>query len=307
MVDPVDVLRAHGGTARWGQLRGRVSRRRVLRAVTEGRVKREHGTYALPPTPRPTRLARRLRGVLSHRAAAEHWGFALPPLPDGVPESLDIAIGPSAQRRNVPDDVRLRYLDLEPTDVADDRVLEPVATVAFCLRDLSLRDALSVGDSALRSRRITHAQLKARVSRLRGRGAAEARRRVDLLDARAANAFESSCRALLLEAGTHGFRTQVHIRDRGAWIGCVDLAHGGWRIVIECDGFETHGSPAALRKDCVRHTLLVAAGWRPLRFTWAQVMYEPEWVVEQIRDTIALVAQPAGSGTSGSSMPASMA
>jgi hypothetical protein len=35
---------------------------------------------------------------------------------------------------------------------------------------------------------------------------------------------------------------------------------------------------------------LVAAGWRPLRFLWEQVMFEPDWVVEVVRDTLAAAA-----------------
>lgn len=284
---PIDaVLRAFGGAARWRQLAGRVSRRGLERAVAAELVVHDHGTYSLPRTPYAVRTARRLRGVRSHRSAAEHWGFALPPRPDGATERLDVVIGPNAQRSNVPNDVSLHYIGLERDDV-DDGVLSPVATVVFALRDLSLREALSIGDSALRSGRVTFAQLRLRVSRLRNRGTAKARQRLELLDGRAANAFESSCRALLLEAGITGFTAQVTIRDRGFWVARADLAHRRLRIVVECDGFETHGTLNAMTMDCIRHTNLVAAGWRPLRFTWRQVMYEPAWVRAKVRDTMA--------------------
>ena len=101
-----------------------------------------------------------------------------------------------------------------------------------------------------------------------------------MLDARAANAFESSARALLIEAGLLGFRPQVSASGTGdEWIGRVDLANPALRIVIECDGFETHGGRDAFVRDLVRFTWLVSAGWRPLRLTWKQVMFEPEWVL----------------------------
>ena len=79
----------------------------------------------------------------------------------------------------------------------------------------------------------------------------------------------------------------MRIRYRGRFVGIVDLAHRRLRIVIECDGFETHGTLDAMTQDCIRHTRLVAAGWRPLRFTWYQVMHRPDWVLTQVRDTIA--------------------
>jgi very-short-patch-repair endonuclease len=286
----VDILRAFGGTARWSQLKGKVSRRSLARAVENGEVLGDLGTYSLPPTDYATRLARRLRGARSHRSAAEHWGFALPPRGEAEAELHDIAVAPNAVRSNVPDDIKLRYLDLAEDDITDG-VLSPVATAAFCLRDLSLREALSVGDSALASGKVTVAQIEQRVARFRGPRRVRAMRRLTMLNANSANAFESSCRALLIEAGIDGFEPQVNIRHRGKWIGRVDFAHRLLRIVIECDGFETHGTLDAMTEDCIRHTRLVAAGWRPLRFTWYQVMHRPDWVPEQVRDTVACTNQ----------------
>lgn len=202
----------------------------------------------------------------------------------------EISIPPKAKRANVPPNVTLHYLELLPEDIDDD-VLTPLATAAYCLRDLSTREALSVGDSALRSGQVELHALRARVASLRNRGAPRARNRLELLDARAANAFESCARTLLIEAGITGFVPQVTIRHNG-WIGRVDLAHRHLRIVIECDGFEHHGTLDAMTRDCTRHTRLAAAGWGTFRFTWYRVMHRPDWVLEQIRDTIAAVQSP---------------
>jgi very-short-patch-repair endonuclease len=278
-----DVLRAYGGAARWSQLNGRINRRALQHAVAAGEVVVDGGTYYLPETDYATWIARRLRGTRSHRSAAKHWKLALPPGPDNL---HDIAIPPNAKRDNVPADVALHYLELLEADI-DDYVLTPLATTAYCLRDLSTREALSVGDSALRSRQVELPALRRRVEQLRNRGAARARRRLELLDGRSANAFESCCRALLIEAGITGFEPQVTIRHNGFWIGRVDLAHRRLRIVIECDGFETHGTLEAMTRDCTRHTRLISSGWRTLRFTWHQVMFQPDYVIAQIRDTIA--------------------
>jgi very-short-patch-repair endonuclease len=280
----VDVLRAHGGAARWSQLDGRVSRRALQQAASAGDVVVDRGTYYLPEADYVTRVARRLKGIRSHRSAAEHWQLALPPR--GEDPRHDIAIPPNAAPANVPSDVTLHYLELLEEDIEGD-VLTPLATAAYCLRDLSTRDALSVGDSSLRSGQVQLCALRTRVAALRNRGAARARSRLDLLDGRSANAFESCCRVLLIEAGITGFEPQVTIRHNGFWIGRVDLAHRQLRIVIECDGFETHGTIEAMTKDCTRHTCLVSAGWLPLRFTWHQVMFQPLWVIAQVRDTIA--------------------
>jgi very-short-patch-repair endonuclease len=286
-VEVVDALRALGGTARWKQLRGHVSWRAVKRAKSDGQVRRDGAAYSLVDTGRDRVLAQRLRGVRSHVTAAEHHGLALPPCED---KRTHISLPGNAKRNDVPDDVRLHYRDYS-ADVLDGDVTIPLETVIDCLRDEPLRVALSVGDSALEQGLVTRSQLEARARSLRGPGSAVVRHRIALLDGRAANAFESCARALLIEAGIFGFDPQVAIRHRGRFVGRVDLAHRTLRIVIECDGFETHGGREAFVRDLVRFTELVSAGWRPLRFTWEQVMFNPEWVLERVRDTIGEVTR----------------
>jgi very-short-patch-repair endonuclease len=282
-VDPVEALRALGGTARWKQLVGHVARRALVRAVASGQVARVRGTYSLPTGERAPALAVLLRATRSHATAAEHWGWSLPP---DRPATVRLTVPFKARRTRPASDVRLRYRDLPPTAVVGD-VTTKLQTVVDCLRDESLRVALSVGDSALRARDVRRPELLAAVDALRGPGSAVARTRARLLDGRAANAFESCARAILIEAGIIGFEPQVSIRHRNVYIGRVDLADRARRIVVECDGFEFHGTLEAMTRDCTRHTWLVSAGWRPLRLTWYQVMFEPEWVLERVRDTIA--------------------
>ena len=63
------------------------------------------------------------------------------------------------------------------------------------------------------------------------------------------------------------------------------------RIVIEAEGFENHGTRPALKRDCRRYTGLGARGWVVLRFTWDEVMFEPDYVLAALRETVA-VRQP---------------
>ena len=280
-VDPVDALRALGGTAHWKQLRGRVCWRAVKRARAAGTVEVRGSFYCLTGTGEDRVLAGTLRGVRSHETAAEHWGFALPPA-DG---RTHLIVPSNAAREDVPDVVRLRYRPLPAGDVDGD-VTTPLRTVLDCLRDGTLRVALSVGDSALRSGKVDWRELDSAVRAMRGRGARIARDRFAMLDARAENAFESCARAILLAAGITGFQPQQVIRHAGAWVGRVDLANRRLKIVIECDGFEFHSDRKAFNRDLVRFTMLVAGGWRPLRFTWAQVMFDEEWVLARVLDVL---------------------
>ncbi|MEO7980876.1 MAG: DUF559 domain-containing protein [Sporichthyaceae bacterium] len=279
-MDIVDALRALGGASRAMPLRRLVGRRSMRDALAEGSVVRVRGVWQLADRGRGLTAAVEMRGVRSHRSAAEFWGFALPP---AEADLHDVTVPAKARRAHVPDDVRLRYRDL-PDDVRAVGVTPPIDTVVDCLRDLSLREALSVGDSALRSGKVRLEELRLAVHVVRGPGARKARERCALLDARAANAFESSARALLLEAGLTGFQPQVTIRNGDRWLGRVDLADPVLRIVVECEGFAFHSDRGAFLKDLVRYTSLVAAGWRPLRFSWEQVMFDCDWVVARVRE-----------------------
>ena len=59
----------------------------------------------------------------------------------------------------------------------------PLMTVVLCLRDLSTREALAVGDAALRSGRVRLEEILTRVAQLRGPGSGLAKRRAAQLDA----------------------------------------------------------------------------------------------------------------------------
>jgi very-short-patch-repair endonuclease len=280
-VEVVDVLRAHGGSARWKQIRSQVGWRAVKRARAGGSVRQTGRVYHLPDDHAAALHARAAGGVRSHTTAAAQHRLALPP---GAAGTTHVTV-PRRARPRVRENVELHYRDL-PASAVEGDVTSLVQTVVDCLRDEPLRTALCVGDSALAEGRLTRAALRAYVARLRGPGSARVRERIELLDGRAANAFESSARAILLEAGLTGFEPQVPVRHLGTFVGRVDLSHRGLRIVVECDGFEHHGERDRWTQDLLRHTSLVAAGWRPLRFTWEQVMFAPDWVLERVVETI---------------------
>jgi hypothetical protein len=67
----------------------------------------------------------------------------------------------------------------------------------------------------------------------------------------------------------------------------LDLAWPAARRFVECDGFETHGTPQALTSDLQRQNLLVLDGWVPLRFSWRTVKDQPGLVARQIAAALA--------------------
>jgi very-short-patch-repair endonuclease len=67
----------------------------------------------------------------------------------------------------------------------------------------------------------------------------------------------------------------------------VDFAIPPARLVLECDGWDTHGRDRRqFERDRVRDGALAAAGWLVLRFSWRQITRRPAWVASIIRKTV---------------------
>ena len=67
----------------------------------------------------------------------------------------------------------------------------------------------------------------------------------------------------------------------------VDFLWRNQRVVVEVDGFATHGTRQAFQRDRRRDQTLRLAGWSVVRFTWDDVTKEPRHVMEVVRATLA--------------------
>jgi very-short-patch-repair endonuclease len=110
-------------------------------------------------------------------------------------------------------------------------------------------------------------------------------------DAVSDSKLESRMAKLLRQAGLPAavFHFVVSSPD-GAFLAEVDFAYPALRLAIEVDGFGVHGTPRAMAKDFVRQNGLVPYGWHVLRFTWRQVVREPEMVAGAIAGALAGLA-----------------
>ena len=54
------------------------------------------------------------------------------------------------------------------------------------------------------------------------------------------------------------------------------------RLVVETDGWETHKTKAAFKSDRRKDAALTSAGYRVMRFTYEDVVYEPDTVVARL-------------------------
>lgn len=89
---------------------------------------------------------------------------------------------------------------------------------------------------------------------------------------------------ILRQAGISGFRTNVWVRAGEGDGYYVDVLFDEVMLVLEVDGWETHGTRRAFEEDRRRRNALVLAGYRVLNVTWRQLTEDPAWVLRCVRD-----------------------
>jgi very-short-patch-repair endonuclease len=279
MPEVVDVLLRRDGTATFGELRALVSGRAIRTALTRGVIRRiAKGVYALPETPDPLSAARAQGGLVSHLSAALRHGFDVLERPDRP--QVTVPRGQHRRLSQVP--CELHWAD----DVSSiDDCTGKLRTVLDCARTLPFAAGLTVADSALRLGAVDRSQLMVAAAELSGPGSLRARRVAAAADGRSESPLESALRAIVIEEGIEGFEPQVVVRD-GSFSARIDLADAELMIAVEADSFTYHGTRAVLTRDCRRHVSLTVRGWRLLRFSWEDVMFDREWVVQGLRDAV---------------------
>jgi very-short-patch-repair endonuclease len=96
---------------------------------------------------------------------------------------------------------------------------------------------------------------------------------------------------LLHRAGFDGWVAGAPIRDRsGRIIAAADILFARERVILELDGFETHGGRSAFVADPRRIRALSNAGNRVLPVTWDDLDQQPDQLVAEI--SAALDSRP---------------
>jgi very-short-patch-repair endonuclease len=288
-MDLPTLLAQRGGTCSWRELRRSVPRRRIALALTSGAVVRvARGRYALPSIAAARSVALAASATASHTTAALHWGWQVKSEPDLPHITLPRGRKLRAAART---GVHRHWRDLEPAEIRDGWVTSPERTIIDCCLDLPFDEALAVADSAWRDG-LSPIDVMTAGARLPRRVRRRVAKVLQRADRGAANPFESVLRALCHQVDGLDVVTQHVIRDR-AFYARVDLADAALRIVIEAEGFENHGTRGALKRDCRRYTGLGARDWMVIRFTWDEVMFEPDYVIEALRQVVAGRRRPA--------------
>jgi very-short-patch-repair endonuclease len=182
----------------------------------------------------------------------------------------------------------LRRSALEPADVAERHglpVTSAIRTTFDLARFLPLEEAVAAVDVALHARLVTIGDIERHAaSRPTARGRSRARQVIDLSDQRSESPMESRLRVLLVRSGLPRPKAQVNVCDlAGQFIGRVDLYYPEQRLCLEYDGTQHRDRLAA---DNRRQNRLLAAGFRLLRFTAADLSERPAAVVAQVRELL---------------------
>lgn len=291
---PEAALVRLGGVGRRDRLRSLSHWRHIDAALAEGRILRvARGWYSLPLGEAGRREALSLTGTASHTTAANHWGWPVksPPERPHVTVRRKRHLAPGAV-----DGAIVHWRDLDCDDVVDGWVTSKARTIIDCCLDLPYDEALAVADSARRSG-LRMQEVSARAAWLGPRQRAKVERVAAAADPRAANPFESVLRAIASEVAGLEVQPQTRIRYDDFYAR-VDLADEDLRIVLEADSHEFHARRQDFDRDCRRYDELMARDWLVLRFSWEQVMFDPEWVASVLRRVVAvrraLRGQPTG-------------
>jgi very-short-patch-repair endonuclease len=105
----------------------------------------------------------------------------------------------------------------------------------------------------------------------------------ELLDRRTFRLTDSELERRLL---TIARRVGLGLPETGVWVNGfkVDFYWPALKLVVETDGLRYHRTPAQQERDRVRDQAHMAAGLTPLRFTHAQVRFEPGHVETTLHD-----------------------
>jgi predicted transcriptional regulator of viral defense system len=287
------ATRQHGVVSRRQLLELGVSRHTVDRQIALGQLLPLHrGTYAVGHAAIGSRgawMAAALAGgagaAISHRAAAALHGLL--PAPSGP---TDIVVtGCRSSRPGL-----VVHTGAGPESIVAREGI-PCTSVARTLVDVaSLGNAVATERAwrAAASRRLIQPGAIGR-ELARGRGGTALIRRLleehtTHLAQRTREELERRALTAIDRAGVAPPEANRLLRLRDRWIE-ADLLWPEPRLIVELDGWSTHGNPDAFQADRQRDVELQLAGWRVARLTWNDITRRGPATMSRLR---ALLSQP---------------
>ena len=258
-------------------------------------VRLARGTYLVSmsrPDP-PTRADQIRAAVFSygpdavaglHTAAELHGIGGPPPTPFVhvfVPGKL------SRARRIIDTTIRPHQITLRDADVtvvSGVRATTVGRTLVDLVAFLDRYSAVAAADSCLNRGLLSAEEFEALPARLaRRRGAIIGRQALAEADARAESPLETRVRLRAVDGKVAPDQLQYVVRGAtGRIVARTDFAWTRRNVLGEADGSEPHSTPEALFYDRERQNVLMAMGFRVIRFTWADTL-DPETIPRMVR------------------------
>jgi very-short-patch-repair endonuclease len=280
--------RAQNGAIRVEQLRAAGLTRSAIRArVARGRlVYLFAGVYGvgdpeLVPLMRPAGALLSIgpNAVLSHRSAAAAWRLA-----KADPQVIDVTvIGGHPRPRQGVRIHRVRTLS-DTTAHCNLRVTTPARTLIDFASQASSAELADAFGEARAKRLITDAKLGAALERAPRNhpGAAVVRAMLKEGGTYDRSEAERLMRAVCREAELPQPVTNVILNGH-----LVDFCWPDHGLIVEVDGYDTHGNRRAFENDRRRDQIHVAAGYVVVRITWRQLQHEPIAIAARIAQALA--------------------
>jgi uncharacterized protein DUF559/putative AbiEi antitoxin of type IV toxin-antitoxin system len=301
--DPAVVMaelaaRQHGVVAGAQLAELGLGRHYIARQVERGRLHAVHRAVYAVGHPRITREGAWMAAVLAGGEGAAlgiRSGGALWTIRARSARDIDV-LTPRQRRSRL--GLRLHHVPLRPDEITVHRAI-PVTTPARTLLDLAaildphtLARAVERAEALRLTSPTSLAALVARYPRRAGVAALKAILASGSIAGATLTRSELEDRFLTLIDAENLPRPLVNA-PRGT--NELDFTWRTQRLVVEVDGFETHGTRAAFERDRARDRALLAAGWRVARITWRQLHDEPEQIANELRALLrsATTAAPA--------------
>ena len=90
----------------------------------------------------------------------------------------------------------------------------------------------------------------------------------------------------LRRAGITGFEPNLTVRLHDGISVEIDIAFPERRIAIELDGYAFHSGAESFRRDVRRGNQLMANGWTVRRFTWDDLLHDPDGFIATVRELL---------------------
>ena len=293
-----DLAKRQHGVVTLGQLQlAGLGRAAVAKRVAAGRLYRIHRAVYAVGHDRLTAHGRTMAAVLAYgpRAAASHRSAGgLQGLRPDNRATTEIAL-PQRSARSRPGIHAHASPTLRPGDITNCQGI-PCTSVARTLLDLAdvvpRRQLERAVEQAEVLRVFDLAELEDVLAHANGRRGAGVLRSVlaglDDEPGLTANDLEDRFLDLCRTAGLPTPAVNEWITIDGGPAIRADFLWRSRRLIVETDGWGSHGTRQGFERDRHRDQRVRLAGWEPVRFTRRQVLHDPSWVAAT---TAALLAR----------------